>query len=281
MIFFMRLGAEQGRIIGSLIEKQLTTPQQYPLSLNALIQACNQLSNRDPVVSYDERLVDETLVSLKEAGLVRFVHPSHGRSVTRYRQVLDERLALDDQQLALVAVLLLRGPQTVGELRTRTERMATFEGITSLDTELARLSGGLEPLVARLARRPGQKEERWAQLLMEEATTGRTEEAGLRGMAGGTGVGANRVTSRAGFVPPALGSSVPPPPSHALRSPADAPGIPLDQPSVAAEAALLEAELVAVREEVADLRGEVADLRGEVIDLRAALEHLEAQLGGI
>jgi uncharacterized protein YceH (UPF0502 family) len=161
----MRLGAEQGRVIGSLIEKQLTTPQQYPLSLNALVQACNQVSNRDPIVTYDERLVDETLVSLKEAGLVRFVHPSHGRSVTRYRQVLDERLGLDNQQLALVAVLLLRGGQTAGELRIRTDRMAQFSGIGAVDAELERLSAGPEPLVARLPRRPGQKEERWTQLL--------------------------------------------------------------------------------------------------------------------
>jgi uncharacterized protein YceH (UPF0502 family) len=173
----MRLGAEQGRVIGSLIEKQLTTPQQYPLSLNALVQACNQLSNRDPIVSYDERLVDETLISLKDAGLVRFVHPSHGRSVTRYRQVLDERLGLDDQPLALVALLLLRGPQTAGELRARSERMAVFDGIGAVDRELARLSEGPEPLVARLPRRPGQKEERWAQMLMADGSADDTGPA--------------------------------------------------------------------------------------------------------
>jgi uncharacterized protein YceH (UPF0502 family) len=165
----MRLGAEQGRVIGSLIEKQLTTPQQYPLTLNALVQACNQLSNRDPVVSFDERLVDDTLTSLKDAGLVRFVHPSHGRSVTRYRQVLDERLGLDDQQLALVALLLLRGPQTAGELRSRSERMARFESIGAVDHDLERLSAGAEPLAAKLLRRPGQKEERWTQLLTVDA----------------------------------------------------------------------------------------------------------------
>jgi hypothetical protein len=267
MIFFMRLEAEQGRIIGSLIEKQLTTPQQYPLSMNALVQACNQLSNRDPVVSYDERLVDETLVSLKEAGLVRFVHPSHGRSVTRYRQVLDERLALDDQQMALLAVLLLRCPQTTGELRTRTERMARFEGISTLESELARLAGGPEPLVARLPRRPGQKEERWAQLLMDEVAAGQSAEWGGAGLAGDAGDVPSASVAWAG---PAVAPAGP-------VSLAAAPG----QPSVAAEAALLEAEVAELRTEVVDLRSEVADLRGEVIDLRAALEHLEAQLGGI
>ena len=113
----MRLDFVERRILGSLIEKQVTTPQQYPLSLNALVLACNQVSNRDPVTSFDEPTVEVSLATLKEEGLVRYVLPSHGRSVVRYRQVLDERLALDDRQMALVGVLLLRGPQTVGELR--------------------------------------------------------------------------------------------------------------------------------------------------------------------
>jgi uncharacterized protein len=254
----MRLGAEQGRVIGSLIEKQLTTPQQYPLSLNALVQACNQLSNRDPVVSYDERVVDETLMSLKEAGLVRFVHPSHGRSVTRYRQVLEERLGLDDQQLALVAVLLLRGPQTVGELRTRTERMASFDGISTLEGELGRLAALPEPLAARLARRPGQKEERWTQLLMDAAPTDEPEPAGAPGGA--------RLSRLAAPEPPAFASTVREAPASSAE-----PG----------EGAGPDGEVAALREEVADLRDEVADLGGEVIDLRAALEDLQARLGGL
>src|SRR5579864_7962878 len=98
----MELGAEELRVIGSLIEKQLTTPQQYPLSLNALVLACNQTSNRDPVASLDEPTVEASLATLKEKGLVRYVLPSHGRSVVRYRQVLDERMALDERQMALV-----------------------------------------------------------------------------------------------------------------------------------------------------------------------------------
>ena len=163
----MRLSQEEGRVIGSLVEKQLTTPQQYPLTLNALLLACNQSSNRDPVVEFDEPTVDNALASLKAAGLVRFVHPSHGRSVTRYQQLLGEHLGLTDQQLALVAVLLLRGPQTGGELRSRTERMCELEGIGQVDVELEGLSALGEPVVARLPRRPGQKEERWAQLLTD------------------------------------------------------------------------------------------------------------------
>jgi uncharacterized protein YceH (UPF0502 family) len=164
------LSAEEGRVIGSHIEKQLTTPQQYPLTLNALVLACNQSSNRDPVFAYDERTVDETLTGLKDAGLVRFVHPSHGRSVLRYRQVLDERLALDAPRLALVGVLLLRGPQTAGELRLRTERMAQFDGIGSVESDLSYLAELPEALVLRLSRRPGQKEERWTQLLTVDAS---------------------------------------------------------------------------------------------------------------
>jgi uncharacterized protein YceH (UPF0502 family) len=159
------LSPEEGRVVGSLIEKQLTTPQQYPLTMNSLVLACNQSSNRDPVVDFDERTVDDALASLKTAGIVRFVHPSHGRSVIRYRQVLEERLGLDSTELALVGVLLLRGPQTVGELRSRTERMADFEGIAAVDSELDRLARRPEPLARKLPRRPGQKEERWVQLL--------------------------------------------------------------------------------------------------------------------
>jgi hypothetical protein len=164
----VELNPVEARVIGSLAEKQLTTPQQYPLTLNALVIACNQTSNRDPVVVYDDAVVETALSSLREAGLLRFVHPSHGRSVTRYRQVLDERFGLDERGLSLLAVLLLRGPQTVGEMRARTERMADFGSLDGVGAELERMADGPEPLVCRLARRPGQKEERWTQLLAGE-----------------------------------------------------------------------------------------------------------------
>jgi hypothetical protein len=161
----VELNPVEARVIGSLAEKQLTTPQQYPLTLNALVLACNQSSNRDPVVAYDESTVEVALSALKEAGLLRFVHPSAGRSVTRYRQVLDERFGLDAKSLSVLAVLMLRGPQTVGELRARTERMADFDNLDQVEAELERLGSGADPMVLRLPRRPGQKEERWAQLL--------------------------------------------------------------------------------------------------------------------
>jgi uncharacterized protein YceH (UPF0502 family) len=164
----IELDPVEARVVGSLAEKQLTTPQQYPLTLNALVLACNQSSNRDPVVDYDNTIVEVALSSLKEAGLLRFVHPSHGRSVTRYRQVVDERFALDARSLSVLAVLLLRGPQTAGELRARTERMTDFESLHEVDAELNRLGDLPDPLVRRLPRHPGQKEERWAQLLTGE-----------------------------------------------------------------------------------------------------------------
>jgi len=161
----VELNAVEARVIGSLAEKELTTPQQYPLTRNALVIACNQTSNRDPVVAYDDGVVEAALAALKDAGLLRFVHPGAGRSATRYRHVLDERFGLDARGLSVVAVLLLRGPQTVGELRARTDRMADFASIDEVGAELERLAGGPDPLVRRLPRRPGQKEERWAELL--------------------------------------------------------------------------------------------------------------------
>ncbi len=161
----MDLTPPAARIVGALVEKQLTTPQQYPLTLNALLAACNQTSSRNPVTSYDERLVDTTLAGLKSRGLVRFVHPSHGRSVTRYRQVLEEVLDLQTAELALVAVLLLRGPQTLAELRTRTERMADFADPRHVEETLEGLAARDEALAARLGREPGRREERWVQLL--------------------------------------------------------------------------------------------------------------------
>ena len=165
----MQLSPESARVLGSLVEKALTTPQQYPLTLNALEAACNQTSNREPVVGYDETTVDAALHQLKDQKLVRFVLPSHGRSVVRYRHVLDEALGLDAGQCAILAVLLLRGPQTTGELRIRTERMAQFDGLDDVEHELDLLASREDPLARNVGRRPGQKEERWANLLVAPA----------------------------------------------------------------------------------------------------------------
>jgi uncharacterized protein len=175
----MQLSAECARV-----EKGLATPQQYPLTINALQSACNQTSNREPVVSYDETTVLAALHELKDQKLVRFVLPSHGRSVVRYRQVLDETLGLDDRQCAILAVLLLRGPQTVGELRIRTERMATFDSLDEIEHQLEFLGSREEPLADNVGRRPGQKEERWATPLVAAADTSADSDASpTRGVA--------------------------------------------------------------------------------------------------
>jgi uncharacterized protein len=179
----MQLSPESARVLGSLVEKGLATPQQYPLTINALQSACNQTSNREPVVDYDETTVLAALDALKDQKLVRFVLPSHGRSVVRYRQVLDETLGLDAPQCAILAVLLLRGPQTVGELRIRTERMARFDGLDEVEHELDLLASRDEPLAHNVGRRPGQKEERWATSLLVEQTPPVVADAGSAGEA--------------------------------------------------------------------------------------------------
>jgi uncharacterized protein len=161
----VELTAEELRVLGCLVEKELTTPQQYPLTLNALTLACNQSSNRDPVVSYDEATVEEAVTRAKTRGLARFVHPSHGRSVLRYRHELAEQLGLDQRQLALLSVLMVRGPQTPGELRGRTDRMAGFTDLAEVEAELGALARREEPLVVRLPRAPGQKEDRFVHCL--------------------------------------------------------------------------------------------------------------------
>jgi uncharacterized protein YceH (UPF0502 family) len=156
---------EAGRVLGCLVEKELTTPQQYPLTANALLLACNQTTNRDPVVTLDDDSVTAALGELKELRLVRFVLPSHGRSVTRYRHVLDDVFGIDVQGVSLLGVLLLHGPQTPGELRTRAGRMAEFANVDSVNEELVRLTDHPDHLAVLVPKRPGQKEDRWEQLL--------------------------------------------------------------------------------------------------------------------
>ncbi len=149
------------------MEKQLTTPQQYPLTLNALTTAANQTTNRDPVVSLGDDEVLAALDELRSLRLIRVVLPSHGRSVKRYRQVMDEVYGLDAARYGLLAALLLRGPQTVGELRARTERMVDLATTGDVEDELRALIEHPEGLVRLHPRRPGQKEDRWQQILAE------------------------------------------------------------------------------------------------------------------
>lgn len=161
----MDLTPEEVRVLGCLIEKELTTPDQYPLTTNSLRLACNQKTNREPVVDYTEVAVDQAMLRLRQAGLARTVSGQGMRSA-KHRQVLGEAWDLDRRAQAVLGVLMVRGPQTVGELRTRTDRAAGFESLQDVETVLAALAArSPEPLVVRLERRPGQKEERWAHLL--------------------------------------------------------------------------------------------------------------------
>ncbi|MBW3613804.1 MAG: YceH family protein [Actinobacteria bacterium] len=160
------LNPEEARVVGSLAEKQLTTPQYYPLTLNALVNACNQSNNREPVVSYSPATVEQTLSALRAKGLARVLHAGGGNRTAKYRHVLDEVLGLDRRELALVTVLMLRGPQTLAELRTRTQRMADFDDAGAVERDLARLAEREEPLVVLLDRQPGHKEPRYATTLV-------------------------------------------------------------------------------------------------------------------
>jgi uncharacterized protein YceH (UPF0502 family) len=150
------------RVLGCLIEKQRTTPDAYPLSLNSLRLACNQSTNRDPVVEYDEPTIRHALDGLSRRGWARLASGPGSRAV-KFRHLFDEALSLDGEEISILAVLMLRGPQTPGELKGRTERLHAFSSLEDVDDVLARL--GDRELVVRLPRRPGQKEDRYGQLL--------------------------------------------------------------------------------------------------------------------
>jgi uncharacterized protein len=154
------------RVLGSLLEKQRTTPDTYPLTLNALRAACNQSTNRDPVVVYDEQTIRDALHALGRRRWTRLAS-GHGSRAAKYRHLLEEELKVDRAEQAVLAVLMLRGPQTPGELLARTERLHHFDGSAALHEVLERLIE--RELVARLPRRPGQREERYMQLLGGEA----------------------------------------------------------------------------------------------------------------
>ncbi len=249
---------EGGRVLGCLVEKQLTTPQQYPLTANALSSACNQTTNREPVVALDEDTVRRALDGLKEQRLVRFVLPSHGRSVVRYRHVLDEVYGLDADGLALLALLLFRGPQTPGELRARAGRMAEFGAVELVQLELESLAARPEALVRLLPRRPGQKEDRWQQLLAGPWSDGSDP------VAGGPAPAEVR----------AEGAEVPGPDAHEDGPPLEGISAGVVSPEGSAGATLTR------RDEIDELRAEVAALRASVAELAGSLDSLRRSLGG-
>lgn len=163
----MELSPAAVRVLGCLIEKERITPDNYPLSLNALVNACNQSTAREPVMSIGDREVEECLDSLRQKKLATVIFGA-GSRVQKYRHNLLELFNLDDRQVALLCTLLLRGPQTAGELRGRSERMAGFGSLADVEATLDSLSTGDEPLARLLPARPGQKERRYVQLLAGE-----------------------------------------------------------------------------------------------------------------
>jgi uncharacterized protein YceH (UPF0502 family) len=231
-------GPEQ-RVFGCLIEKRFTTPDQYPLTLNALRLACNQSTNRDPVTAYDEETVRDAAQRLCKYGVARLAS-GHSSRATKYRHLAEEALGLGRDELAVLCVLLLRGPQTPGELKQRTDRMASLASLDDVEGVLATL--GDRGFAHRLERRPGQKEDRFEQIL-------------------GAGDVADSDAPAAGQTP----------------SPAAANPVPAG-PSLGARVEALEDELRALREEVTELRAlrqevtELRALRQEVAELRAQWE---------
>ncbi len=156
------------RVVGSLLEKEVTTPDTYPLTAKALVAACNQTTGRAPILQLSSDEVDSALGRLKERGMVRFVHPSHGSRSEKYRHDLPEVLELGDPERAVLCLLALRGPQTPGELKARSDRLHTFATLDEVQRSLESLAERPEPLTVRLPRRLGQKELRWAHLLTGE-----------------------------------------------------------------------------------------------------------------
>jgi uncharacterized protein YceH (UPF0502 family) len=185
----IELTAVEARVLGALLEKQLTTPDAYPLTLKALTAACNQTSSRDPIVSYEPNLVETTLLVLKAKGVARVVHPGSGERATKYRQVADEALHLDPAERALICVLLLRCAQTVAELKARTERLHAFGSLREIGSALEAMTRRDPPLVARVDRLPGQKEDRWIQLLEAGADERAAASGPVRVTPAGRGAG--------------------------------------------------------------------------------------------
>ncbi len=165
----LELTAVEARVLGSLIEKGSTTPDYYPMTLNSLTSACNQASNRDPVSDYSQGEVADAMRSLREKDLARSVRTSGSRTM-KHRHDIENLLVIDNAAASLLAVMMLRGPQTTGELRIRTERYHDFESLDAVEKELRTMAEDDPALVLQLDRQPGQKEARWVQLLTTDGT---------------------------------------------------------------------------------------------------------------
>jgi len=246
------LTAAQARVLGALVEKEVTTPEYYPLSLNALINACNQRSNREPVMALDEEAVRMALHRLDDLKLAGRARSADGR-VTKYEHWLGEAFNFSRAETALLCVLLLRGPQTPGELRGRTERMHSFEEIADVLAGLEKLMVREPALVAVLPRQPGTKESRYSHLLSSRVQTAASAAAPL-------------------FVPAFVPAAAPA--AHPEPVPFARPEANFVQPETAVPAlgaaaspderiAQLQAEMVELRREMAALRQKIDDLFGD------------------
>jgi uncharacterized protein YceH (UPF0502 family) len=254
-VHFAELTAVEQRVLGCLIEKRWTTPDQYPLSLNSLRLACNQSTARDPVTDYDESAVRDAAQRLSRYGLARLASGAGSRS-TKYRHLAEEGLGLDREQLAVLCVLLLRGPQTPGELKARSERMAHLPSLDDVDRVLREL--GERGYAARLDRRPGQKEDRFQQLLGggENADSAPAAAAPPMPAAAAPPMPASTPAPAASpmpAAPPAPAAAALPAPT-APPAPAAAPApAPIDTEGLTARVAALEADLAELRERLSDL----------------------------
>ena len=190
----LNLSPFEARVLGVLAEKASLTPDVYPLSLNGVVNACNQLSNREPVMSLGEETVESCLTRLQQNNLANTYYPAASR-VAKYQHRLAEVFSLDDAKLSLLTLLLLRGPQTCGELRQRTGRMFPFASVESVERSLDDLAQGEPPLTVQLPRAPGTKESRWAHLLSGAMAVERAEIASGMNVGGSVveGAGDDRV----------------------------------------------------------------------------------------
>ncbi len=181
----MELTATEVRVLGCLLEKSFTTPDQYPLTSNALTTACNQKTSRDPVVTYTTALVDHTMQLLRDAEWARTVRGSGSRA-PKHKHIVGERLGVGDKAQSILAVLCLRGPQSVGELTTRTDRYGTFASSQEVESTLAAMAEREPPLVANVGRSVGQSQDRWLQLIGENAAPDEPAQDGGTGRSGST-----------------------------------------------------------------------------------------------
>ncbi len=259
------LSPTEARVMGCLVEKQFLTPDIYPMTTNALVAACNQKTNREPVVAFDAVVVDQALMALRQRKLVRMVHTPGARS-TKHRHTLDEALNLDKGELALLSVLLLRGAQTVGELRGRTERHHGFESLESTDACLRRLAGRQQPLVVEREREPGHKERRWMHLIDDGSEPTQPDEStpaepGFSAVQAATDLPADGSPSSVVRSAPDHGGalSAPHPDVSAAQNSGRTDTASADSTSLHARVEVLEAQLAALASELTELRSSLGE----------------------